>query len=64
MDLISIGDAASRLGRKYHWVHRWVKSRGLGQKVGWGIVLTEDDLKVLETCGKRESTQNGSQATA
>lgn len=64
MTLISIGEAANRLDRKYHWVHRWVKTRGLGKKVGWGIVLTEDDLRVLKECGKRESTQNGSQTAA
>lgn len=64
MELISIGDAAKRLGQKYHWVHRWVRAHGLGQKVGWGIVLKEDDLVILRGCGKQGQAEDGSQKAA
>ncbi len=56
--MISVGEAAEKLGVKYNWVHRWVKKKGLGQKCGWGVVLSADDLKVLKTCGRLCNGQN------
>lgn len=59
--MISVGEAAEKLGVKYTWVSRWVKKKGLGQKCGWGVVLSEDDLEVLRTCGR---LRNGDQKAA
>jgi len=50
--MISVGEAATQLGESYHWVSRWVKKKNLGQKCGWGVVLSEDDVKTLKTCGR------------
>lgn len=59
--MISVGEAAAQLGESYHWVSRWVKKKGLGQKVGWGVVLLESDMAILKTCGR---LGNGNQTIA
>lgn len=57
----SIGQAAEKLGVSYHWAHRQVKRRGLGRKVGWGVVLSDSDLVELR---KAKEGTNGRQAAA
>lgn len=48
--MFSLNEAAVRLGLPYKRVSRWVRELGLGQKLGgWAVMLTIEDLKVLES---------------
>lgn len=56
----SIGEAAREVGKPEYWVRYLVKTRGLGQKVGWAIVLSDSDLKILRESahGSEETVQD------
>ena len=57
----SIGEVSERIGRPYKWLRRQVIRMGLGQKVGWAIVLSETEVKELERIyGRKENTPNTS----
>lgn len=59
--MYSIGEAVRRLGCSDPWVRKWVRLLGLGQKVGWAVVLSPDDIEQLE---KKKATLNGNQKAA
>lgn len=48
--MISLKEASEKLGVPYKRVSRWVRELGLGVKLGgWTIVLSDNDLKQLES---------------
>ena len=48
--MITLKEASKKLGLPYKRVSRWVRELGLGFKLGgWTVVLSEDDLKQLES---------------
>ena len=51
--LYSLGEAASEVGKPYHWVHRWARRKGLGVKVGWGVVMSRGEVEVLRELATR-----------
>ena len=47
MGLLSIRELSIRWGVPYKRLNRWINEAGVGQKVGHGVVLTEDEVKLL-----------------
>jgi hypothetical protein len=45
--MYSINEASQVVGKSYQWVRRRCIRKGLGQKVGWAIVLSNADMVVL-----------------
>lgn len=50
--MFSIGEASRRTGVPEARLYKWVKRYNLGQKVGFGWVLFDKDLKFIEDKSK------------
>ena len=47
--MISITELSQRWGVPYKRLSRWVREFNAGQKVGWAVVLTEEEAEKLRT---------------
>ncbi len=45
--MYSIREVAARVGATEAWVRKWIRVLGLGEKVGWAVILGEKDIEVL-----------------
>lgn len=46
--MISISELSEELGIPYKRLNRWIHEFGLGQKVGWAVILTEAEVEKLK----------------
>jgi hypothetical protein len=44
----SIGQVCEELGVPYKRANRWLRELNIGTKVGWGVVLSDDDVEKLK----------------
>jgi len=46
--MISVTELSQELGIPYKRLNRWIHEFGLGTKVGWALILTEDEVEMLK----------------
>ena len=44
----SIRDAAKAIGCSEPWARKWIRIMNLGKKVGWAVILTDEDVLTLK----------------
>lgn len=45
--MVSISELSERWSIPYKRLNRWVREFGVGQKVGWAVVLTDEEAEIL-----------------
>jgi hypothetical protein len=47
--MVSISELSERWGIPYKRLNRWVNEFGLGEKVGWAVILTDEESEKLKS---------------
>ena len=47
--MVSISELSEKWDIPYKRVNRWVREFGLGEKVGWSVILTEEEARKLRS---------------
>lgn len=56
--MVSISELSLRWGIPYKRLNRWVREFGIGSKVGWAVILTDEEAENLKSLIKNKQSKS------